>query len=388
MIRIVFFAATRPNLVKIAALYHAFRADPAFGVEVVYAAQHYDEAMSERLYRQMELPQRYTRLPLPKTPGTGQMAALTKRFLRYLEVTRPDWVIVTGDVNATLAAARAARRAGIPLAHVEAGLRSFDAGMPEEHNRVATDALADVHFVSEASGVRHLLQEGFDPAGIHLVGNVMIDTLVRMLPAALSIPWPESLASVPVQALSGKYFAATLHRPSNVDTPDALGRMMHLLRRLASLAPVVFPVHPRTARRLETACLQQELYSIPNLFATPPLGYLEFIRLMHDAALVITDSGGIQEESTWLGVPCLTLRANTERPATIETGTNVLAGEADEETILGYTRYALAGNWKKGKIPPLWDGQAAMRILSILKTEFNVRNPLKNVAWTNTPDIL
>lgn len=378
MIRVVLFAATRPNLVKIAALYRAFSANPAFEVEVVYAAQHYDEALSERLYKQLKLPRRHTRLPLPQTPGLRQMAVLTKQLLNYLKETHPDWVIVTGDVNATLAAARAAHRAGIPLAHVEAGLRSFDAGMPEEHNRIATDALADVHFVSEASGVDHLMQEGFDPACIHLVGNVMIDTLVRMLPAALSIPWPESLAVVPAQALSGKYFTTTLHRPSNVDTPEALGRMLQLLRRLASLAPVIFPVHPRTARRLESFGLQQELLSIPNLYATPPLGYLEFIRLMHDAALVITDSGGIQEESTWLGIPCLTLRANTERPATIELGTNVLAGEADEETILRHARTALAGTWKKGSIPPLWDGQAAKRILSILKTALEARNPLKN----------
>ncbi len=373
MISVVLFAATRPNLVKIAALYHALKVDPAFEVEVVYASQHYDDSMSEYLYKQLELPRRHTRLPLPKNPGAKQMAALTKQFLHYLEENYPDRVIVTGDVNATLAAARAAHRAGIPLAHVEAGLRSFDAGMPEEHNRIATDALADVHFVSEISGVRHLLQEGCDPAGIHLVGNVMIDTLARMLPVALSLPWPESLAAIPPEVLSGPYFVATLHRPANVDTPDALGRILHLLRRLASQAPVIFPVHPRTARRLETFGLQQDLFTIPNLYAAAPLGYLEFIRLMRDAALMITDSGGIQEESTWLGVPCLTLRANTERPATIETGTNVLAGDADQETIIRYASDALAGNWKKGAIPPLWDGQAAMRIAYLLKTKHSVK---------------
>ena len=368
MIRVVLFAATRPNLVKIAALHQAFSADPDFEIDVVYADQHYDEAMSGRLYSQLGLPRRHTRLSVLKTPGAAQMSDLTKQFLQYLGETRPDWVFVTGDVSATLAAARAAHLAGIPLAHVEAGLRSFDPDMPEEYNRIATDALAYVHFVSEASGVTHLLEEGFDPGTIHLVGNVMIDTLVGMLPAALSIPWPETIAAIPGQVLAGQYFTATLHRPSNVDTPEALGRMLNLLRRLASLTPVVFPVHPRTARRLETSGLQQELFSIENLYATPPLGYLEFVRLMCGSALMITDSGGIQEESTWLGVPCLTLRANTERPVTIESGTNVLAGEADEETILRYARGALAGNWKKGKKPPLWDGQAAIRIAAILKS--------------------
>lgn len=367
MIRVVLFGATRPNLVKIAALYHTFRADPAFEAIVVYANQHYDETLSGLLYRQLGLPERHVRLSLPQTTGAGQMTALTAQFRQYLEENTPDWVIVTGDVNATLAAARAAQQAGIPLAHVEAGLRSFDAGMPEEHNRIATDALARLHFVSEASGVEHLLREGYDPDGIHLVGNVMIDTLNRMLPAAMALEWPRGVGEPPAAVLSGPYFTATLHRPSNVDTPEALGRMLQLLRRLTALAPVIIPVHPRTAQRLQTFHLNKTLHDIPNLYATPPLGYLEFIRLMRGAALVLTDSGGIQEETTWLGIPCLTLRANTERPVTVDIGANVLAGDADPETILQHAQNALSGRWKKGRIPPLWDGHAAERILNILK---------------------
>jgi len=367
MMRIVLFAATRPNLVKVAALYQAFIAEPAFDVQVVYANQHYDEEMSGNLYRQLGLPAKHTRLLLPKLTGPAQMTTLTKQFRQFLESTRPDWVLVTGDVNATLAAAQAARQAGISLAHVEAGLRSFDTNMPEEHNRIDTDALADVHFVSESSGVGHLLREGFPADNIHLVGNVMIDTLRRMLPAALAIPWPDSLPSAPAQVLSGQYFTATLHRPSNVDHPETLRRLLDLLRHLTTLAPVIFPVHPRTARRLKEHHLEHELNAIQGLYPTSPLGYLEFVRLMHDSALVITDSGGIQEESTWLGIPCLTLRANTERPVTIEVGTNVLAGEANETRIMEYARAALAGHWKKGEIPPLWDGFAATRIANILK---------------------
>jgi UDP-N-acetylglucosamine 2-epimerase (non-hydrolysing) len=296
------------------------------------------------------------------------MTALSKLFCRFLEEHRPDWVLVTGDVNATLAAARAAQQAGVPLGHVEAGLRSFDPDMPEEYNRIATDALANIHFVSEPSGIDHLRHEGIAQERIHFVGNVMIDTLHQMLPAALTNPWPDILPAIPAPVLTGQYFTATLHRPSNVDNPASLRQMLNVLRRLANLAPVIFPVHPRTAKRLTEHRLQNELSGIHNLYTTPPLGYLEFIRLMKHSTLMVTDSGGIQEESTWLGVPCLTLRANTERPVTIELGTNVLAGDMNEEKIMKYARIALAGNWKKGTTPPLWDGFSATRIANTLKS--------------------
>lgn len=378
MIRIVLFAATRPNLVKIAALFQAFSIDPDFEVQVVYANQHYTEAMSGCLYRQLGLPDNYTRLTLPNCAAARQMTALSNLFRRFLLEHRPDWVLVTGDVNATLAAARAAHEAGVPLGHVEAGLRSFDPDMPEEYNRIATDALANIHFVSEPSGIEHLLREGIPPESIHFVGNVMIDTLHRMLPVALANPWPENLPAIPAPVLAGRYFTATLHRPSNVDNPASLLQMLKVLRRLTKLAPVIFPVHPRTAKRLTEHRLQDELSGIRNLYTTPPLGYLEFIRLMKHSALMVTDSGGIQEESTWLGVPCLTLRANTERPVTIALGTNVLAGDMNEEKIMKYVRIALAGHWKKGTIPPLWDGLSATRIANTLKSG----NP-PNIEYSN-----
>lgn len=386
MIRIVLFAATRPNLVKIAALYQAFSTDPDFDVQVVYANQHYTEEMSGCLYRQLGLPDNYTRISLPMRAGPVQMKSLTRQFSDFLKKNQPDWVLVTGDVNATLAAARAAHQAGVPLGHVEAGLRSFDPDMPEEYNRIATDALSDIHFVSEPSGVDHLRRQGIDPESIHFVGNVMIDTLHRMLPAALANPWPDYLPAIPAPVLAGRYFTATLHRPSNVDNATGLRQLLNVLRRLANLAPVIFPVHPRTTKRLSEHRLQNELSGIRNLYITPPLGYLEFVRLMKHSALMVTDSGGIQEESTWLGVPCLTLRANTERPVTIELGTNVLAGDVNEEKIIKYARIALAGKWKKGTTPPLWDGFSATRIAAVLKSiNAPIRNPLTTTAISAAP---
>jgi UDP-N-acetylglucosamine 2-epimerase (non-hydrolysing) len=273
---------------------------------------------------------------------------------------RPDLVLVVGDVNSTMAAAIVAVQLGIPAAHVEAGLRSFDRGMIEETNRVITDAVSSLLFVTEPSGVANLRKEGVAESKIHHVGNVMIDTLLRFRAKAANSTILERLGLRP-----RSYAVATLHRPSNVDEPERLRRLRGALTELARQIKVVFPIHPRTRARLEA--LDKGAAGNHGLITTPPLGYLDFLRLMSEARLVLTDSGGIQEETTALQVPCLTLRENTERPITIEQGTNRLIG-VDPAAIVNAAQEALAAGVGQGRIPALWDGRAAARIVDTLET--------------------
>jgi len=281
-------------------------------------------------------------------------------FETVVQEEKPDLVIVVGDVNSTLAAALVAAKLHVPVAHVEAGLRSGDRAMPEEINRLATDAIADLLFVTERSGLEHLRREGIPENRVHFVGNVMIDSLVHFRAKAAEVAVLDDLGLVPKG-----YALVTMHRPRNVDDPSRLAEVVRILEVVAERYPVVFPVHPRTRKNLADAGLDDRLAALDGVRLLEPVGYLEFLKLMEHAAVVVTDSGGIQEETTYLGVPCLTLRPNTERPVTVEVGTNVLL-PLDAERVAERIRDVAAGRFKQGAVPPLWDGKAAERIAESL----------------------
>jgi len=363
-----FFACVvgaRPNFMKMAPILRALRAYPQIRPILIHTGQHYDPQLSDVFFQDLEMPRPDVHLNV----GSGTHAQQTARILEKMEEVllagtpegkKFDRVIVVGDVNSTMAAALAAVKLGIPVAHVEAGLRSFDRSMPEEINRIVTDAVADMLFVSEPSGVENLRREGHSEEQIHLVGNVMIDTLLALLPRAREIGTPQRLGlSV------GEYAVVTLHRPSNVDHAEALSGLLEVLAEVAAELPVVFPIHPRTRQRIETFGLGHLLdgqgSGSRRIWALPPLGYLEFLSLTSQAKVVITDSGGLQEESTALGIPCLTVRPNTERPITVSEGTSTLVGN-DPVKLRCCLEDVLAGRYKTGKCPALWDGHAAERI--------------------------
>ena len=354
--RLVAVAGARPNFMKIAPLLREFAARGSFDVFLVHTGQHYDAVMSDGFFEDLGIPAPNINLGV----GSGTHATMTAAVLEKMEPILveqdPAALIVVGDVNSTLAATLAAAKLGIPVAHVEAGLRSFDRGMPEEINRIMTDAVSDWLFVTEPAGEENLSREGVDPARVHRVGNVMIDTLLRHLERARELDTLDRLGLSP-----GNYVALTLHRPSNVDDPDHLRRLFGVFAEIHREVPVVFPVHPRTRAVIE----QQLGSSAPLINLVDPLGYLDFLRLMADARFVLTDSGGVQEETTVLGVPCLTMRDNTERPVTVTEGTNRLVGR-DPETIRAEARKLMDGDVPNGKIPDGWDGSAAARIVDVL----------------------
>ncbi len=346
---------------KVAPLHRSFiRYKESVQHFIVHTGQHYDQAMSKVFFEDLELPNPSVYLGVGSGSHAQQTAKVMVEFERVLEEQNPDLVIVVGDVNSTLACSLVATKMGIPVAHVEAGLRSFDRTMPEEINRLTTDAISDFLFVSEPSGMENLKREGVDKEKMFLVGNVMIDSLVLYREKAKRSEVPKTLGLKPRQ-----YILVTLHRPSNVDHKDNLGRIIEVLRKLSERMTVVFPIHPRTRKMLSQFGMDQTVNAIPNLILTDPLGYLDFISLMDSALLLITDSGGIQEETTYLRVPCLTLRENTERPITIEVGTNQLCGK-DVESVVPKTFEIIDGKTKVGIIPELWDGKAADRIAEII----------------------
>ncbi len=325
---------------------------------LVHTGQHYDPAMSDIFFRQLGLPQPDINLEVGSGSHAQQTAQIISRLEPVLLEDYPDLVLVYGDVNSTVAAALVCAKLLIPVAHVEAGLRSFDRTMPEEINRILTDQIADLLFTPSEDADKNLLHEGIAPEKIHCVGNVMIDTLVRLLPEVDDRP---ILARLRLN--SGRpYVLATLHRPSNVDDDLMLTCLMETLSEISEVVPVIFPVHPRTRQRLKNLRVT-EIH--PNLYLTEPLGYLDFLALQKHATVVITDSGGIQEETTFLGIPCLTVRTNTERPVTVELGTNTLVGH-DMQLLRQEIMKTLNGEAKKGQIPPLWDGHAAERIAQII----------------------
>ena len=360
-VKIINLVGARPNFMTIAPLMEAYRHHPAIKPMLVHTGQHYDDRMSELFFRQLGIPEPDINLGVGSAPHGAQTAEIMRRFEPVVLEQRPDAVLVVGDVNSTVACGLVAVKLGVKLVHVEAGLRSFDRTMPEEINRVLTDAIGDLLFCTEQSGVDNLRREGVAEERIFLVGNVMIDTLLRNRTKAEESRILDELGLTP-----GRYAVLTLHRPSNVDDHAAFGRILDALEQIQNDMPIVFPVHPRTRKSLNALSLAARATGMPDLRLVEPLGYLDFLKLMAEARLVLTDSGGIQEETTILQVPCLTLRQNTERPVTVEVGSNQLVG-ADPDRILAAYRRVRDGQCQEPGIPPLWDGRAAQRIARILE---------------------
>ena len=359
-LKIVSVVGARPNLPKIAPLVREMWRHPEIEPLLLHTGQHYDDTLSDIFFRQMGMPAPDVNLEVGSGSHAVQTAEVLKRIEPILIESKPDLVLVVGDVDSTVAASLAAAKLGIRVAHVEAGLRSFDRSMPEEINRILTDALAEYLFVTEEVAVENLLKEGRPPSSIHFVGNVMIDSLLHFLPVAQTSHIGHDLGLMLGESWR-RFGVLTLHRPSNVDSIDKLAELLAAVGAVAAEVPIVFPVHPRTQERLAQAGIAHH----PQLMLISPLGYLDFLCLLSNATLVLTDSGGIQEESTALGLPCLTLRECTERPVTISEGTNILVG-TDPDKIVAAAREILAGRRKVGRIPKLWDGKAAERIVEVL----------------------
>jgi UDP-N-acetylglucosamine 2-epimerase (non-hydrolysing) len=354
-------AGARPNFMKIAPLIRALRhSDTGLRWKLVHTGQHYDREMNEVFFEELEIPAPDISLGVGSGSHAEQTAKIMVLFEKVCLDRRPAAVIVVGDVNSTLAASIVAKKLGIRVAHVEAGLRSRDWTMPEEVNRVVTDAVSDYLFVTERSAIENLLAEGKAPDRIYFVGHVMIDNLFFQRDKLAGLD-TSSLNSSRLKRQYGRYGVVTLHRPSNVDDPHTLSAILSALEEISGDLPLIFPVHPRTRQNLE----QLRPRMSQAIMLTAPLPYMDFLNLWKDAVMVLTDSGGIQEETTAVGVPCLTIRDNTERPITVAEGTNVLVG-TDRGAIVREARHVLAGQTKGGRCPELWDGKAAERIVSIL----------------------
>jgi len=352
---ILHVVGARPNFMKVAPVVAGLNLKPGILQVIVHTGQHYDKNMSTVFFSQLGIPEPDINLEVGSGSHAQQTAQIISRFESVVLDQRPDLVLVYGDVNSTVAAALVCSKMLIPVGHVEAGLRSFDRTMPEEINRLLTDQVADLLFTPSEDGNTNLARENIAPEKVHLVGNVMIDTLVRLLPRAEAPPLPQGTAP-------GRYGLVTLHRPSNVDAQDIFSKIWKTLTDLSRSLPMIFPIHPRTRKNMQAWGVENPPDSLHLL---DPVGYLEFLALQKQAALVITDSGGIQEETTYLGVPCLTVRENTERPVTVELGTNILVGH-DMVRLSDEVGDILSGNCKKGTIPPLWDGRAGVRIAEII----------------------
>jgi len=359
VMRIVNVVGARPNFMKMAPLMREMRRHQAITATLVHTGQHYDDSMAGQFFRELELPPPDISLEVGSGSHAYQTAEVMKRLEPVLNDIRPHVVVVVGDINSTLAAAITAVKLGIPVAHVEAGLRSFDRSMPEEINRLLTDAIADYLFVTEESGRENLLREGVDGCKIHMVGNVMIDSLEQCRPV-----WERADVVARLGLTRGDYAVVTLHRPSNVDDPATLRGLVKALAEIGRRIPLVFPVHPRTQRRLEA--MEGDSLGASGARYLAPLGYLDFVGLVAASRLVLTDSGGLQEETTALGVPCLTLREQTERPITVTRGTNRIVGTSPDR-IVGEALRVLSEPRPVVSRPPLWDGHAAERIVAVLR---------------------
>lgn len=373
--KILSVVGARPNFVKIAALMAEMRKHPGIRPLLVHTGQHYDPEMSDFFFQELGIPEPDINLEVGSASAPCQVAQIIERLEPVLVSERPDIVVLVGDVNSTLAGALTAVKLGIRVAHVEAGLRSFDRTMPEEINRVVTDAISDFLFASEPSGVENLLKEGRPASQIFLVGNVMIDTLKSCLARAGQLEpfadpemWGEDSSDRPA-----RFALVTLHRPSTVDNASVLRIVWQALEEIGKEISIVFPVHPRSRKRLRDLGLDSPAMAPPlahpnGIRLIPPLSYLRFLHLQSLATFVITDSGGIQEETTVLGVPCLTVRENTERPITVTEGTNTLVG-LNPDRLKEEAHQILGGKGKQGRVPVLWDGQAARRIVGILERQ-------------------
>lgn len=355
-IKLLNVVGARPNFMKIAPLMTAYRAFPEVEPTLVHTGQHYDEKMSDLFFRQLHIPEPQINLGVGGGSQATQTAAIMTAFEPVVLQYSPNAVLVVGDVNSTVACGIVAVKLGVKLIHVEAGLRSFDRSMPEEINRVLTDSISDLLFCSEKSGVENLRKEGRAGDNVVLAGNVMIDCVLEHRALAESCPVLKDL-----NLEHGRYAVVTLHRPANVDNKRILGEILTALDYIQRYLPVVFPVHPRTLKNISQFGLQPKVKAMSDLRLVEPLGYLEFLKLTSSARLVLTDSGGVQEETTVLHVPCLTLRENTERPATCEVGSNRLVGSDPARIIVAFDEI-MSGPARNGRIPPLWDGKAAQRI--------------------------
>ncbi len=364
--RILCVVGARPNFMKMAPIMAAFaQLKPQVEALLVHTGQHYDVAMNQQYFDALGIPSPDINLEVGSGSHAQQTADVMKRFEPAVDEVQPAAVLVVGDVNSTIACALVAAKKGVPVIHVEAGLRSFDRAMPEEINRVLTDQLSDLLFTTEESGADNLAKEGIGAERVHFVGNVMIDTLRANLERAIPAPQIAADAGRPdFKAGKGEYAVLTLHRPSNVDDKAVLQGLLETAAKIAERTPVIFPLHPRTRATIEKFGLSH-LLDRPEVLLLPPMGYLEMLGLMKDARVVLTDSGGIQEETTALGTPCITLRNNTERPITVDEGTNTIAGN-DPAHILAAYEAQLAGAGKAGRIPHFWDGRAAERIAAIV----------------------
>ena len=363
MLKVINVVGARPNFMKVAPIVAAMeqRSD-RFQPLVVHTGQHYDAAMSDSFFLDLNLPQPDVHLGVGSASHAAQTAAVMERFEPVVLQEKPDWVLVVGDVNSTLACALVCVKLGVKVAHVEAGLRSRDRTMPEEINRLLTDQIADLLLTPSHDADANLLAEGIPAERIRLVGNVMIDSLFQNLERAR-----QSQVRNELGVAGADYAVLTLHRPSNVDNETTFGQILSALETIAQTVPVIFPVHPRTRKTIAELGLSERVAAIKSLRLIDPLGYLDFLSLYSNACLVLTDSGGIQEETTALGIPCLTLRENTERPITVELGTNVVVG-TDTTRIVTAARAALNGSAKRSTQPvPLWDGHASERILDALE---------------------
>ncbi len=347
---------------KVAPLHKAFQPhSDSFRHLIVHTGQHYDETMSKVFFQDLELPHPDFYLGVGSGSHAQQTAKIMVELEKVLEAQKPDLVIVVGDVNSTVASSLVSVKLGIRVAHIEAGLRSFDRTMPEEINRLLTDAVSEYLFVTEPSGVANLKREGIDERKIFLVGNVMIDSLIRYREKARRLSMIDQFHVKP-----RAFTLVTLHRPSNVDSREGLEKILTIFEKLSTRTSTIFPVHPRTSKMLEQFGLSRRANAIKNLRLTEPIGYLEFLNLMDQAQLVLTDSGGIQEETTFLGIPCLTFRENTERPITVEIGTNQMCG-LNADLIVERSFAVFDGKAKIGSVPELWDGRTAERIVEILR---------------------
>lgn len=363
--KIISIVGARPNFMKVAPLHRAFSRHPGIQSKILHTGQHYDQKMSDIFFNQLGLPKPHFYLGIGGGSHTWTTAHIMLKFEEILKEDKPDVVLVVGDVNSTVACSLVAVKEGIPTVHVEAGLRSGDRSMPEEINRIVTDGICDHLFVTEQSGMINLAKEGVPDGKVSFVGHVMIDSLVHFRQKAAESDILEKLG-----LQSKSYVLMTMHRPHNVDNEKGLKDILQIIRDAASHLPVVFAIHPRTEARYKSHGLYDDLAAVKGLHLLPPQGYFEFLKLMDNARLIITDSGGIQEETTYLQVPCMTFRDTTERPVTVELGTNFLMRDLEPITVKAQMEDILQGNAKEGIIPPFWDGKASERISDVLVEKY------------------